>query len=71
MKKDLENPIKLENGRMNPILFYPPAALLCPSEALCVGGCGGGRLWKRLPACLAIALASAEALGISSSELLK
>ena len=47
MKKDLENPIKLENGRMNPTLFYPPAALLCPSEALCVGGCGGGRLWKK------------------------
>ena len=21
MKKDLENPIKLENGRMNPILY--------------------------------------------------
>ena len=65
---------------MNPTLSCPSArlndavgqvALLCPSEALCVGGCGGGRLWKRLPACLAIALASAEALGISSSELLK
>ena len=24
MKKDLENPIKLENGRMNPTLFTRP-----------------------------------------------
>ena len=36
MKKYLQNMIKLKNGRMNPILSCPPAAL-----------CGGGRLWKK------------------------